>query len=416
MRTRRVFKGRRKTQRGGLRMTAEAEYSITKPKDSVKLLHAMKKVLKTMKDKTITDATANVGGDTVAFAKHFQSVNAIELKDDNFEALQENTRKLRNVTLHKGDSTKLFDWKTDVLYIDAPWGGPDYKTKKNLDLFLGEKRVDEWISEVLKRENPPMFVFLKVPFNYNFSRFAEYEKFKIGKFYLLSLPVYTFITLPKNTFLFRVVENPLTDFAGPLVDEKHCMPKHYNVFFYTNPFAVDIFPEYLGHVPEIQVYKTTRELKILSLIQSSRYTRGSRLENNGVITSCNKHKACIKGRPYDACFTDSFLEKHSDVSGWVGVGKNDGLKIKEALKNNLKDVARYILLVSDRDGVLSSPEIALYPLQERQNEFTISKPIEWMKDQTFNYERVTSLQRDHSILKEFLDTKAKQNDFYFLEA
>ena len=55
MRTRRALKGCRRTQRGGLKMTAEAEYSITKPKDSVKLLQVMKKILKTTNDKTTND-------------------------------------------------------------------------------------------------------------------------------------------------------------------------------------------------------------------------------------------------------------------------------------------------------------------------------------------------------------------------
>jgi hypothetical protein len=413
MDTRRISKSRRRTRRGGLKMTAEAEYSITRPKDSIKLLEAMKKVLKTTKDKSITDATANVGGDTTAFAKYFKEVQAIELKDDNFEALKENTKKFKNVKIYQGDSLELFKWKTDVLYIDAPWGGPEYKTKTNLDLYLGETRVDEWVNEILKRENRPSYIFLKVPFNYHFDRFKDYEKFKISKFYLLSINIFDFITLPKNTLLFRVVKEPLTDFVGPLVGEEHCLPKHYNVFFYTNPFAAEIFPEYLGDIKEVQVYKTTKEVKILSLVNPSKYTRMHHYGSSFLVT-CSKHKGCLEGRKYDACLSDSFMKNNPDVSGWIGVSKNDGIKIKKSLETDLKDVEKYIHLLTDNNGSISSPEIALYPLQERQDELKIKNPEEWIKKQKFNYKKVVSLERDHQILKDYLDKHATLNEFYYV--
>jgi predicted RNA methylase len=170
-----------------LKLTPEGEYSITKRKDGEVLLKHMKSVLKTTKDKHITDLTGNVGGDTILFGLHFKKVDSIELNPENFEALKNNVEVfgLKNVTLHQGDSTKLFNWKTDVLYIDAPWGGPDYKQHKELDLFLGEKRVDEFVKEVLARQNRPDYVFMKVPRNYKFDRFENIEKFKIRGFYII---------------------------------------------------------------------------------------------------------------------------------------------------------------------------------------------------------------------------------------
>lgn len=170
-----------------LKMTPEGEYSITTRKDGETLFKHMKSVLKTTKDKHITDLTGNVGGDTILFGLHFGKVDSIELNPENFEALQNNVDVfgLKNVTLHLGDSTKVFDWKTDVLYIDAPWGGPDYKEKAELDLYLGDVRVDTFVNDVLKRENRPDYVFLKVPRNYKFDRFEDVKKFKIRGYYLL---------------------------------------------------------------------------------------------------------------------------------------------------------------------------------------------------------------------------------------
>jgi hypothetical protein len=167
-----------------LKLTPEGEYSITKRKDGDVLLQHMRKVLKTLKDKHITDLTGNVGGDTILFGLHFKKVDSIELDPANFEALQNNVDVfgLQNVKLHQGDSTKLFNWKTDVLYIDAPWGGPDYKKHAELDLYLGDKRVDEFVKEV---KDKATHVFLKVPRNYKFDRFENIEKFKIRGYYLI---------------------------------------------------------------------------------------------------------------------------------------------------------------------------------------------------------------------------------------
>lgn len=170
-----------------LKMTPEGEYSITKRKDGETLLKYMKSVLKTTKDKHITDLTGNVGGDTILFGMHFKKVDSIEMNPENFEALKNNVEVfgLKNVTLHHGDSTKLYNWKTDVLYIDAPWGGPDYKEKAELDMYLGDKRVDEFVKEVLARENRPEYVFMKVPRNFKFDRFENIEKFPIRGYYLI---------------------------------------------------------------------------------------------------------------------------------------------------------------------------------------------------------------------------------------
>lgn len=175
-----------------LMMTPEGEYSITKRDDGKVLLKHMKSVLGKLSDKSITDLTGNVGGDTILFGLHFKEVHSIEIDSDNFAALKNNveTFGLKNVKLYHGDSTKIFDWKSDVVYIDAPWGGPDYKNKSNMDLFVGNVRVDLFVKDILARENRPDVIFLKVPRNYNFDRLNEFsyvEKFKIRGFYVVAV-------------------------------------------------------------------------------------------------------------------------------------------------------------------------------------------------------------------------------------
>lgn len=155
-----------------LKLTQEGEYSVTRRRDSDRIIGIISKVVGDLKSKTVTDATGCVGGDTIQFALRSRFVNSIELNEENFRALQNNvsTYGLENVTLHRGDCTKIFTWRTDILFVDPPWGGPNYKENEMLELYLSEKRLDEWLEEVLRRKIRPSYIFLKLPHNYNFNR------------------------------------------------------------------------------------------------------------------------------------------------------------------------------------------------------------------------------------------------------
>lgn len=155
-----------------LKMTPEGLYSITRRRDGEKMIAFLQTKISAISKLSITDATACVGGDTVLFSLYFKKVDSIEWKRDNVIALQNNVSVFdaTNVTIHEGDSTKIFNWKTDVLYVDPPWGGPEYYKMPQLDLFIGSYRIDVWIEEVLKRESCPRHIILKLPNNYNFSR------------------------------------------------------------------------------------------------------------------------------------------------------------------------------------------------------------------------------------------------------
>lgn len=179
-----------------LKMTPEGEYSITKRKDGDLLLAHMKSMIKGIKNKSITDLTGNVGGDTILFGLHFKHVKSIEMNSENFDALKNNVDVfgLQNVELVLGDSTKLYNWKTDILYLDPPWGGPEYKEKKELDLYLGDERVDTLLHRILKETWKPDYIFMKLPANYNFKRLEDLpitkmKKFKIRGFVIIGMYV-----------------------------------------------------------------------------------------------------------------------------------------------------------------------------------------------------------------------------------
>jgi predicted RNA methylase len=161
-----------------LKTTEEGSYSITRRRDANRVMTWLENTIGNLETKTITDSTACNGGDTINFALKFKSVKSIELQDINFEILKHNVEQygLTNVELFHGDCTKIMNWKSDLLYIDPPWGGPNYKLHENLDLFLGAKRLDIWIEEILQKYNHPCYIVLKVPQNYNFARLFFFSK------------------------------------------------------------------------------------------------------------------------------------------------------------------------------------------------------------------------------------------------
>jgi 16S rRNA G966 N2-methylase RsmD len=170
-----------------IKLTAEGEYSYTHRDVGYKLIAFLNEKIGNLNKLTILDGTGNVGGDTIMFALNFNHVISIEINKDNYEALLHNIKlyDLNNVTVYNEDTTKFIHNVAhyDVLYLDPPWGGRDYKSKINLDLYLGTIRVDEFIKTVNESKFTPSYIVLKLPNNYNFSRLDDlYIKYEIMDF------------------------------------------------------------------------------------------------------------------------------------------------------------------------------------------------------------------------------------------
>jgi tRNA G37 N-methylase Trm5 len=152
-----------------LQVTDEGSYSITRRRDADHIIQIIKNTVGDCETKSITDATGCIGGDTLNFATVFEKVHSIELNIGNFEALKNNVGVygFTNISLYHGDCTEVYKWASDVLYIDPPWGGPNYRTIQNLNLYLGNIRLDDWLEDILSGPYRPSHIFLKVPLNYN---------------------------------------------------------------------------------------------------------------------------------------------------------------------------------------------------------------------------------------------------------
>jgi hypothetical protein len=215
------------------------------------------------------------------------------------------------------------------------------------------------------------------------------------------------ITIPKGTLLFRAVRHSEGDFSGADISPgKRCIPKNYNVFFYMNPYVPEIHPE-LAKVPNVDVYETPHDLKVVSMVRPSPYSRGSHYKTEKFpMISCDQVKdTCLKGREYDPCFKDEFLETFPDVHGWVAVGRSDSKKLLDAMKSG--EVPKDIHLVKDQRGVEGAMEMALYPLRKREmDNVYIEHPTDWKARHEFNYKHVATLKRNCDDRKDFLATRA----------
>jgi adenine-specific DNA methylase len=157
-----------------LKITDEAIYSISGRTRSLFITNLISKFFSS-RNITVTDCTANVGSDTIQFGLNFNKVNSIEFDNENFKALQHNVNMydLENVKLFKGNSMEIIeDLSQDVIYIDAPWGGRNYKDNKYMNLFMDNMEISEVYNKF--KHKATLFVF-KVPNNYNFNAFSQVD-------------------------------------------------------------------------------------------------------------------------------------------------------------------------------------------------------------------------------------------------
>jgi hypothetical protein len=157
-------------------LTEEGTYSYTSRNDGERTIQFLKQYIHSLHTRSILDGTGCVGSDTILFGLNCRIVHSIEYKNENWKALEHNVKlySLNNIHLHQGDTTIIYkEYPSDIFYLDPPWGGPGYKRKKVLDLYLGDHRIDIFLRDsVLAKDSDwrPQWIILKLPFNYNWVR------------------------------------------------------------------------------------------------------------------------------------------------------------------------------------------------------------------------------------------------------
>jgi len=128
------------------------------------------------KKAVITDATSNMGGATIAFAKYFDKVNAVEIVKLHCDILENNVKVygIRDkVDIHCMDYLDIGGkLEQDVIFFDPPWGGKSYKELKLMNMYLDSIPINSIIKELVKDN----VIAIRVPFNYDFKKI-----FQLGK-------------------------------------------------------------------------------------------------------------------------------------------------------------------------------------------------------------------------------------------
>ena len=178
------------------------KYSMTRPYEAKQIVTIIQDELKMYsfnpKNCIITDGTCGVGGDTIHFSKYFKSVNAVDILIENGNILYENckTFKIKNVNIFTNNYLNIHNiLKEDILYLDPPWGGIDYKSKDSVKLVLSDLNMNEILDLIKSTHKKPPMIYIKVPLNVDFNyipnnkKYTIYNKKNTPTFYLLSLRI-----------------------------------------------------------------------------------------------------------------------------------------------------------------------------------------------------------------------------------
>jgi predicted RNA methylase len=195
------FPVRKSVNMDNLRMTKDAYFSITKPRASYIINKIIESIFGDLGKMTITDATANVGGNAIRFGFNFGKVNAVEICNTTYEILRNNIKvyNLGNVTVFNNDYLVVYDLlEQDLVFIDPPWGGYNYINSTKVNLFLSGVAIDKVINLLKDRVRG---VIIKVPNNFDFERF-EYLQTAFDTMRVYEVTNFKLIVLSNEYYLF----------------------------------------------------------------------------------------------------------------------------------------------------------------------------------------------------------------------
>lgn len=155
--------------RSRLLLDNEALYSVTDQYTANKISKYIKRNIPDIN--TLMDGTACIGGNTFSFTKFFSDVVAVEIDPTRYAYLCHNMRMLesKNVTIYNGSVLDVCKYGVqDMIFIDPPWGGPNYKCKYRINLYLGNTELS-----VVCRSLAPYtkYIAIKVPTNFDTDTF-----------------------------------------------------------------------------------------------------------------------------------------------------------------------------------------------------------------------------------------------------
>jgi len=164
------------------RSVAATKYSVAGPLQVAQEIEIFKSLFKNNPPKSIIDATAHVGVDSVTFAYTFPDVNvtSVEIDTNTYEKLKYNI-----VNLGYGDRIKAvnmsadvylsnLDHNVDLIYIAPPWGGRGYSSVSDLPLYDNDGNPTIPLSKVINIAlKKTELVIINAPYNFMVEEFKN---------------------------------------------------------------------------------------------------------------------------------------------------------------------------------------------------------------------------------------------------
>jgi 16S rRNA G966 N2-methylase RsmD len=171
-----------------LKIDYDSIYYITTRDASVEICNIIINYLRKMNiqssELVITDMTAGVGGNTLLFGKYFKYINAIEIDYIRCSYLKHNVKVYGydNINIYHGNCLdyviKNDFLNQDIIFIDPPWGGKNYKSIDKINISIDEYTLEDICNHLIKNSLAKLIV-LKLPKNYNFEQLESQISFPI---------------------------------------------------------------------------------------------------------------------------------------------------------------------------------------------------------------------------------------------
>ncbi len=179
-----LFPNQKGVNKSDIKLFNVSVYSVTPPIEAKKISDFIKNIfngflkynIHQIHNLSITDGTANVGGNTINFSYNFNKVNTIEINQNVFDILKHNCKnvyKRKNIFFYHGDCTKIIpNIKQDIIFIDPPWDGMFYKAYNKLHLYLSNIDIIDIVKEWYDKKLAKLYV-IKCPANLDFDPFIN---------------------------------------------------------------------------------------------------------------------------------------------------------------------------------------------------------------------------------------------------
>jgi predicted RNA methylase len=131
----------------------------------------------------ITDGCACVGGNVISFAcsGRFSKVNAVEFDQKRADMLKHNVSVIEGrkessppaaTSVKSGSYLDLMrELHQDIVFLDPPWGGPEYKDVARVPLYLGNRHLADIVADLSRASsasvNGTRYVVFKAPKNFD---------------------------------------------------------------------------------------------------------------------------------------------------------------------------------------------------------------------------------------------------------